>query len=119
MASLVFFSFILKRGSDKDLCACNDGVKAAMKKNEKALFKWRMMRPFHVTNTASTWIISSSSAANRDRYQGYLIFSRKTCKQLVLDFFMNEFSHMFESGLDDINESENPVMQHINGRVDR
>ena len=32
---------------------------------------------------------------------------------------MNEFSHMFESGLDDINESENPVMRHVNNRVDR
>lgn len=75
-----------------------------MKRNEKALFKWQMMRPMHMTNTMSTWMISSSSAASRDQYQGYLIFSRKTCKQLVLNLFKDDPN--FDFHIMDLRERE-------------
>ena len=36
----------------------------------------------------------------------------------LLEFFGDEASKMFEAGLDTINESNNTVVRHMNGRVD-
>ncbi|CAG5081994.1 Oidioi.mRNA.OKI2018_I69.PAR.g10010.t2.cds [Oikopleura dioica] len=68
-----------------DPCECNRVVPNML--TEKALWKWKMMKPYFTTNTASSFTVSTSRAAGLNDYQGYLIFSRKTCKQLVLDMF--------------------------------
>ncbi len=36
----------------------------------------------------------------------------------MLDFFMDEFEEMFDEKLDEIDQSNNTVIRHMNGRVD-
>ncbi|CAG5076662.1 Oidioi.mRNA.OKI2018_I69.PAR.g8515.t1.cds [Oikopleura dioica] len=80
-----------------DPCACDRVAPNLL--TEKALWKWQMMKPYFRTNTASSFVISSSRAAALNDYQGYLIFSRKTCKQTVLNMFRGddpEYAFSFE-----------------------